>query len=597
MIVGEAMTAIDVLVRCLEAEGVRYIFGIPGGPLTPLYEALSTRAQIRPILTKHESGAAFMANGYARVSGRLGVCCATSGPGGTNAVTGIAASFADSVPVLLLTAQVATATFGQGAAQEGSSFGVDLVEIYRPVTRLSTMLMNPERTQGVMQYALRSALSGRRGPVHLNLPADLVTQPATYHPMIPSQYRPEGTSVDIDAVRKAAELLATARRPGILAGSGVARAAAQAELFKLACEWRIPVATTPKGKGAFPENHPLSLGVFGFTGHPRADAYLFSQQVDVLLIIGSSLGETATHAWDKRLQPTRALLQIDLDPREIGKNYPVDVGVVGDAAIALRSLHEQLALLRPGLEPFATDEALRAITHAVPRRIRAEAARSDQVPIRPQRVLHEMQELLPPETLLFVDIGNCMLWAGHYHEVRAPGTYFVNMGLGSMGHSIAAAVGGKLAAPDRPVVVLGGDSAFAMNGIEVHTAVEQELAITWIILNDGGHGMVRHGWNLLDHRDFSESMRFRSPIDIAGFAASLGARSFRAESPDEFRKALEEALGSKRACVIDVKIDGSEMPPGLVSRTKTLDKFFSGKVDTSDSPTSIRVPLIPWKSS
>jgi acetolactate synthase-1/2/3 large subunit len=161
-----------------------------------------------------------------------------------------------------------------------------------------------------------------------------------------------------------------------------------------------------------------------------------------------------------------------------------------------------------------------------------------------------------------------------------------------MGHSIAAAVGGKLAAPDRPVVVLGGDSAFAMNGIEVHTAVEQELAITWIILNDGGHGMVRHGWNLLDHRDFSVSMLFRNPIDIAGLAAALGAQSFRVESPDEFRNALEDALGSKRACVIDARIDGSDVPHGLVGRIKTLDKFFSGKVDTSESPTSIRVPFL-----
>jgi acetolactate synthase-1/2/3 large subunit len=581
---GEPMTAVDVLVRCLEAEGVEYIFGIPGGPLTPLYEALSKRSQIRPILTKHEAGAAFMANGYARVSGRLGVCCATSGPGGTNAVTGIAASFADSVPVLLLTGEVATAAFGQGAAQEGSSFGVDLVEIFKPVTRLSTMLMNPERTQGLVQCALRSAMAARRRPVHINLPADMVTRPARYHSMIPSQYRPEALSVDIGALRRAAEILATAGRPGILVGSGVASPAAYAELFKLASEHMIPVTTTPKGKGAFPENHPLSLGVFGFSGHPRADAYLLSRQVDVLLIIGSSLGETATHAWDKRLQPTRALIQIDSDAREIGKNYPVD------AAVALRALNEQLSLLRPDRAPFATAGPLEALKRAVPRHINAEAINLDRIPIKPQRVLREMQEVLPNKTLLFVDIGNCMLWAGHYHEVREPGTYFVNMGLGSMGHSIAGAIGGKLAAPDRPVVVLGGDGAFAMSGMEVHTAVEQELAITWIILNDGGHGMVRHGWNLRDHHNLSGSMRFQTPIDIAGLAASLGARSFRVESPGEFRRALEEAMASKRACVIDARVDSSEVPHGLASRNKTLDKFFSGEIDTSDSPTSIRIP-------
>jgi acetolactate synthase I/II/III large subunit len=589
---AEPTSAIDVLLRCLEGEGVEHIFGIPGGPLTPLYEALAARGTIRHVLAKHEAGAAFMANGYARVRHGLGVCCTTSGPGGTNALTGIASSYADSVPVLLITAQVATATFGRGAAQESTPFGVDLVEIYRPITKLSTMLLNVDRTQALVQQALRTALSGRPGPVHLSLPADLVKRPAPFATVRASQYRTASRPVDRDAAAEAARLLHNAERPAILAGTGVAISGAYAELRDLAVLRSIPVATTPKGKGVFPENHPLSLGVFGFTGHPRAEAYLLSGEIDVLLTVGTSLGETATHAWDRRLAPKRALVQIDIDPRELGKNYPADLGIVGDAGATLREIFLELEELEPE-EPSRSLDPLRALRQTVPRLVDPELCHSEMVPIKPHRVLQEMREALPPEALLFVDIGNSMLWAGHYYEAREAGTFFLSIGLGSMGHAIAAAVGGKVGAPDRPVVVLGGDAAFAMNGMEVHTAVELGLQVVWIILNDGGHGMVHHGEHLMRGKDLIGA-RFRVPLDIAGLAEAMGARGVRAASPAELRGALAEALAHPGPTVIDVRIDGDEVPRALLQRVKTLDKFFAGRIASSDSPTSIQIPAVPW---
>lgn len=580
----ETLTAIHVLLRFLEVEGVDTIFGIPGGPITPLYEALYERGKIRHILAKHEQGAAYMADGYARVRGGLGVCCTTTGPGATNALTGIACAYADSIPVLLITAQVATKAFGKGAIQESTSYGVNLVDVFKPVTRLSTMLPTSEQMPHIMKRALRAALSGRCGPVHLSLPADLVTGMISYVPQPWQHYRPHSATVDREAVEEAARLLVEAERPCVLAGHGVNLSGAWQDLLDLANRLRIPVATTPKGKGVFPEDHPLSLGVFGFAGHPRADAYLLTGKVDVLLAIGTSLGEFQTHAWHPRLQPTEALIHVDLDPHEIGKNYPADVGIVGDARATLRELYGRVdAVFRGNVQ----HDPLEGLRTEVARHARAELLHSDASPLKPQRVIHEMQQLLPDDALLFVDTGNCITWAGHYYEVRKPATYFQGMGFAAMGHGFVASIGGKLAAPDKTVVALGGDGAFAMIATELHTAVDNDIPVIWIVLNNGGHGMVYHGDRILLNRRF-DSSGFRAPLDIHGISRSLGANAFRVETADAFRAALKEALASQKPCVIDTLIDPEEVAHSLGDRVRTLKDFFSGTL--GDGPRSLRAP-------
>jgi acetolactate synthase-1/2/3 large subunit len=572
-----SLSAMEVILQCIEDAGVEYIFGVPGGPLTPLYEALAHRNKVKHVLAKHECGAAFMANGYARVSGKLGVCCATAGPGGTNALTGIAASYADSVPVLLLTAQVPTSTFGRGAAQESTPFGIDLVQIYKPVTALSIMLSDEVQAQTIVPRAIRAAMTGRRRPVHINIPADLMRKHVPGRWSRLAQF-PTHAAVDAEAVRTGAELLFRARRPAILAGAGTLTSRASTELLRIADRFRIPVATTPKGKGGFPETHPLSLGVFGFSGHTAARDYLLSSGVDVLVVIGTSMGETASSSWDRRLQPRDALIQIDIDPREIGKNYPARVGVVGDARAALAELHramEDLAAQHPGdwrptwLESVAHRRGAGLCPPSV------EHSES----LLPSRVVRILREALPDDAILFVDIGNCMLWGGHHYEVRKPYTYLLNTGLGSMGHGIAGAVGGKLGAPDKAVAVLGGDAAFAMSGMEVHTAVEQNLPIVWVILNDSGHGMVRQGERLLLERDISRS-GYSHMLDICALAEAIGAQGFRVTSEREMRLALFSALESKRPSVLDCRIDASEVPDGLAMRAQTLNRFFEGSTDS-----------------
>ncbi len=577
---SDKITAIQLLLRYLEGEGVEYIFGIPGGPLMPLYEAMFDRGRIRPVLSKHEEGAAFMADGYARVSGKPGVCCATTGPGSTNALTGVACSFMDSSPVLLLTAQIALGAFGKGAAQESSLHGVDLVELFKPVTKTSLMLLSGDKMAETARFVLRTMLSGRPGPAHLNLPADLVRRSVPQDWLPPERYRATSEPFDREAVRRAAQFLVRAKRPAILAGHGTQISKAHAELRRLAERLRLPVATTPKAKGVFPEDHALALGPFGFAGSPRSEACLLSGEVDVLVTVGTSLGEQVTHGWSPKLKPKEALIQIDIDPREIGKNYPAQLGVVGDARTVLNELlfHvEREIRWKEESPPLEAREAwIKDLKSRHPACLQAEGLTDDRVPLRPQRVMKLMREALPSDGILFVDVGNVMAWAIHYFQVTEPNSFILNMGLASMGHAVAAAIGGKLAAPGRPVVALVGDAAFAMNGMEIHAAVELGLPVVWVVLNNGGHGMVYHGERKQFNGKFVSS-KFRSPIDAAGVARGLGALGLSAETPAEFGSALSRALEHKGPAVIDARTD-IELAPPMAMRIETLDRFFQGEL-------------------
>jgi acetolactate synthase I/II/III large subunit len=581
----KTVNAIDVLVRYLEAEGVRHVFGIPGGPLMPLYESIFARGRIRPIIAKHEEGAAFMADGYARVRGGLGVCCTTTGPGATNALTGIACAKMDSTPVMLITAQVALEAFGKGAAQESSSQAIDVVDLYKSATKGSQMLLSPQRMGETARHLLRQALTGRTGPVHLNLPADMVRQPVGREHATLKAYRTESYTFDRNAVRAAAEALVTARRPAILAGHGVYLSRAWRQLRQLAEHMEVPIATSPKAKGIFPEDHRLSLGVFGFAGSPQAKEYLLSDFVDVLLVVGSSLGEQTTHAWNPKLRPSATLIHIDIDATEIGKNYPAEVGIVADAQTALVEimLESQYAARRLGDADLDRRRAVvERFKDATPRCVHEGGSQDTSMPLKPQRVIHELQEAMPPDALLFVDIGNVMAWAIHYLQVTEPGMFQINLGLASMGHAVAASIGAKLAVPGRPVIALVGDAAFAMNGMEVHTAVENEVPVIWVVMNNGGHGMVMHGERLQFGGKF-ETGRFRRPLNIAQIAAGLGARTAVIDRPGHFGRALAEALKAGEPTVLDVRVDAQSMPP-MAMRIETLDRFFAGRGAQLDTP-------------
>jgi acetolactate synthase-1/2/3 large subunit len=558
------------MLQILEEEGVEYIFGVPGGPLTALFEAMQERGRIRLVMAKHEGGAAFMAASYARVSRRLAVCCGTSGPGATNAITGVASAHADSLPLLFLTGQVGTGVFGKGAIQESSTFGLDLVTLLRPVTKLSAMFTNVERIPDLLRAAIRAATSGRSGAVHLNMPADMLRQPIQSAPVKVPRDQPSN-ALDAVALARAVSLLMKAERPCILAGHGVALSGAETALLQFAEAARVPVMTSPKGKGVFAEDHPLSLGVLGFGGHERAEKYLQSNAIDLLMVFGSSLNEFVTNAWTLPITGNHALVQVDIDPTMLGRNYGVDVPVVGDARAALQALGK-LSFERKKRDFTALD----AIRRDTPRYLSADGLLSDAVPLKPQRLMKELRRAMPDDALLFVDNGSSIIWGVHYFEIRRPGTFFVDLGLASMGSAVAGVVGGAMACRGKRSVALVGDAAFAMNGFEVHTAVDENLPITWVVLNNHGHGMVRQGDQLMRGRDLGAS-QFKFPVDSAGVARALGARGRRVTTPAELRHALVESLAHDGPTVIDAVIDAEELVPTLARRVQTLASFMANK--------------------
>jgi len=575
----ETITAVKLLLQYLKAEGVEYIFGIPGGPLMPLYEAIFETGDIIPIMAKHEEGAAFMADGYARATGRLGVCCVTSGPGCTNATTGIAVSYSDGIPLLIVTAQVATSAFGRGAIQESSGYEVDVVDLFKPITRASVMLIRADKMGETIRHLLRVAMNGKRGPVHLNIPADLAKKPVPIEKIYSMKPQYTTMNFDRDAIKTASKWLIRAKRPAILAGNGANLSGAHPELKKLSERLLIPVATTVKAKGVFPEDHILSLGVFGFAGSPRSEAYLLEGEVDVLLAIGTSLGEDATSGWDVRLSPQEALLHIDIDPIGVGKNYPVTVPLIGDAKAILNELLYQVdrdvKWLEGGKKSLDDITKFRA---RYPWCVDEEKMDSDAIPLKPQRLMKDLAQVLPQDAVIFCDMGNNMAWAFHYLKLTRPNSFYHCLGFASMGHGTAASIGAKLAFPNRPVIAIVGDAAFAMNGMEIHTAVENDIPVIWLIQNNGGHGMVYHGEQIQFGNRFHHSL-FQKPMDLCKMAEAMGAVSFRVTDPGQLCTVLPQALACGKAVVIDAVIDVEERPP-IGSRMKSLDRFFEDEPAT-----------------
>ncbi len=564
---------VDVFLEYLKAEGVQIVFGIPGGLLHPFYEAVEADADLRLVVTRHEAGAAFMADGYARASRRLAVCSGTSGPGATNLLTGVACAFADCVPMLVVTGQAASLAMGKGAAQETPREDIDVVAMFAPVTKYSAMVTSHQSLPHHLRRALRRALSGRMGPVHLNVPVDLWERPLDEDWFAPMTYRSVTTTFDRGAVKRAAARLVAAERPAILVGSGVAIADAAEHLLALAEMLGARVATSPRAKGVFPEDHPLSVGVLGFAGHRRARTTFINGPVDVLLTAGASLNETTTLNWHPGLRPALELIQLDIDADRIGRNYPVDLPLVGDAqTILVELLYHAHRLIREGGRiasawgepPGGSDRE----GHYDDRALRE----SEAVPITPQRWRCELAQVLPDDAIVFSDIGGHMLFNIHHLCIRQHQRFFLNLGFGSMGHGTAACIGAALAAPDHPVLAIIGDGCFAMNGMEIHTALEADVPVIWIVENNHMHGITWHGSQLVGSRRPLQSIRFTKPLDVAAVARAAGLHSWVVDAPGQIQAAVGEALGLGRPGLIEVRVDGS-IPPPLGERARSVAGF------------------------
>ena len=564
---------VDVFLRYLRAEGARVVFGVPGGLLHPFFAGVEGSPDMQLIVTKHECGAAFMADGYARISGSLAVCAGTSGPGATNLFTGVAVAFSDSVPLLVITGQAPSHAMGKGAAQEMSPEDVDIVAMFKPITKYSAMVPSADRMPHHLRRALRQALTGRPGPVHLNIPVDFWSHPVREKWFAPATYRPKTELFDRAAVAIASKTLLEAENPCILIGSGVGTAGASEHVQSLAEMLPARVATTPRAKGLFPEDHPLSMGVMGMAGHATAKNTLFGDEVDVLITIGTSLGETTTLNWDPRLMPSSTFIQLDIEADTIGRNYPVDIPLVGDAqTITIELIYHLHRAVREGHRPVSKWMSHPPIEHGHEFYEEAIHRTSAETPITPQRWRVELNEVLPRNAILFSDIGGHMLFNIHHLCIKKSQKFVLNLGFGSMGHGTTGPVGAALAAPDRPVLAIIGDACFAMCGMELLTAREYDLGVIWIVENNQMHGITWHGSQKVGDGTPMNAVRNAKEVDIAAIARAMGLQAWRITQPGQLGTVVSAALALKGPAVIEVMVDGQLSPP-LGDRAKTIAGF------------------------
>jgi acetolactate synthase-1/2/3 large subunit len=549
------------LLEACRTEGLTHIFLVPGGLVDPFLPALSSTPGLTPIVAAHEGGAACMGDGYARAGGRFGACLAIGGPGITNMVTAVAAAGTDQSPLLVISGQVPTDWEGRGGFQDSSPATFNDVSLFQAIAKSSRIIESPHLVQHHLRAAFTKMLACPQGPVHLSFPLDLqraqVARP--WDPLAASVYAP--AFVDLPALERLWRLLLPpAPQPApsrlvILAGAGVEKSQANRKLLALAEKFEIPVATTLRAKGVFPEDHRLSLGVFGYAGHRQAIETILSGEVEVLLVLGSGLSQRDTLFWDRKMLPQRALVHVDLDPEVIGRTWHTELPVVGDCAQVLHTLLDAGPERLAGLA--ATNPARRdwlaQVKSAGPRCYDPEHAHSDAVPLHPARVLSDLRRVMPRDTVLVVDSGAHRAFCGHYWKTYAPRTYLSATNLGPMGWAIPAGIGARLARPDQPVVVVTGDGCMLMHGMEIQTAARYQIPVIFLVINNSALGNV---WLRAQQEGPGPAALTELPThDWAGFARSLGLQAATVSAPAELIPAFQTALATGKPYLLDVRCD------------------------------------------
>ena len=535
------MSGAEALVKALEKEGVKHIFGIPGGATLPIYDVLYD-SDIRHILVRHEQAAAHAADGYARVSGRPGVCFATSGPGATNLVTGITNAYMDSVPIVAFTGQVPTSWIGKDAFQEA-----DIVGITTPITKHNFQVQKASDIPRTVKMAFYIATSGRPGPVLVDLPKDIQIDHAEMEfddEISLRGYKPTYEPHPIQ-VRRAAELLANAEKPMIIAGGGVIASNASEELIRLSEKILAPVATTLMGKGAIPEDHPLALGQLGMHGTLAANKLIL--EADVLLCVGMRFSDRTTGD-PKKFCPDAKIIHVDIDSSEIDKNIKCYLPIVGDAKLTLHAINEALNVV---LKEKRT-EWMRKV-----KEFKAQWESSVKEGFTPPYLMKVLREILPKDAIVATEVGQNQMWAALYFKSYLPRTFVSSGGLGTMGFGFPAAIGAKVARPDRIVVDIAGDGSFMMNYPNLACAVSENIPVIIIVLNNSVLGMVAQWQRLFYGRRYSQ-VHLGGVPDFVKLAEAHGAQGLRAETVEEFRKAVKQAIESDVVTVIDVPISPEE---------------------------------------
>ncbi|MCL4466002.1 MAG: thiamine pyrophosphate-binding protein [Chloroflexi bacterium] len=548
----------QAVVDSLEAEGVRYVFGLPGGP-AHLYDALYDSKVVKPVLMRHETAGVFAALGHARVSGEPAVCFGSAGPGVANLVTGLLEAQSACTPVIALGVSSAMQHAGLGAFQE-----TDQLALCKPVTKWSFRVTTPQRTPWAMRRAFSLTTNGQPGPVYVEFPGDVALRKAEMPAYRPAE-RWLRTAPDPDRLAAAAKLLAQAKRPVVVAGGGVVLSRAGAELLRLAERFSIPVMTTLSGRGAIPEEHPLSLGMVGLYFSPLGEQTY--ADADLLLIVGSRSEEFQSGAW-KFFPAGAKMVQIDIAADEIGRNWLPDAPVVADARLALAALGERLMV--DAAKRQAWQERARAIAGkkaAYETEVAAEC-RDEGVPLKSKRIAHELSEVFGPDTILVNENGGQDLWtyAHPYYQVRSGGLCVPPGEQTCMGFATGAAIGAKLAAPDKNVVCETGDGAFQFFNEEIASAKQAGAAVTFLVLNSFSLGWPKFGQKRLGNRFIATD--FTVQPEFALLAKASGCYGEQVREPAEIRPALTRALGANRdglPAVLEFIVDETELPYGFQS--------------------------------
>ncbi len=558
------MTGARILLECLKKEGVDVLFGYPGGAVIDIYDELPRHENIRHVLVRHEQGAVHAADGYARASGKVGVCLVTSGPGATNTVTGIATAYCDSIPLVVLTGQVPTPLIGNDAFQE-----VDIVGITRPCTKHNYLVKDVNKLASTIKEAFYLARSGRPGPVLVDIPKDVQNRLCefsypddikmrSYNPT----YKP-----NLNQLRRAAEHILLARRPLMFVGGGVITSNASAELGEMARSLRMPVVGSLMGLGAFPCDDPLWLGMLGMHGTYAANKAV--SNADVIIAAGARFDDRVTGKLSS-FAPGAKIIHIDIDPTSIRKNVEVHVPVVGDCKQALAGIQE-IVNARFAEKDWAGVHA-EWIAQVEEWRAAQPLTYIKNGTLKPQKVVETIFELTGGEAIITTEVGQNQMWTAQFYKFRKPRTLLTSGGLGTMGYGLPAAIGAQMAFPDKLVIDIAGDGSIQMNSQELMTAVCNNLPVKIVILNNGYLGMVRQWQELFYKRNYCNTCMDAQP-DFVKLAEAYGALGFRVTEEAQLVPVLQQAFAAPNTCIIDVQVAREENVYPMVPAGASLEEM------------------------
>ncbi len=536
------MTGAQIVCESLMREGIEVMFGLPGGAILPLYQVMPEYPQLKHILVRHEQNAAHAADGYARASGKVGVCIATSGPGATNLVTGLATAMMDSVPVIAITGQVPRGAIGKDAFQETDITGITL-----PITKHNYLVMHTADLASTIKEAFHIARTGRPGPVLIDIPRDVLTESADF--VYPDTVTLKGYKPTMDGhgqqIKRAAKLIAGAKRPLILAGHGVIIANAFDELRGLAETAQVPVITTLLGISSFPEDHVLSMGMPGM--HGMAYNNIAIDRSDLLIAVGMRFDDRVTGRLST-FAPHAQVIHIDVDPAEVGKSVHVTVPIVGDAKRVLHALVNEIT-------PTTRLEWLQEIDELRQEHPSDRLRESDK--LLPQYVLKEISDVTNGNAIVVTGVGQHQMWAAQAYTFREPNSFITSGGLGTMGFEVPAAMGAQVARPDKTVWSIAGDGGFQMTMSELATIVEHQLPVKFALINNGYLGLVRQLQDLFEGGK-RVSVEYSHNPDFVALAEAFGIRAFRVTDKGQMRGAILEAMAHEGPALIDFRVEPEE---------------------------------------